>query len=185
MAVVAGNMPADLTVNNIKFTKKWSAFPDNATDKSEISNDIGGFKTLMIVGNKSAGAERRVGIWDRLNVNGNLHTTRDLILDGTNKWIIHTPNDGRKTMYIAPATDDLKSWKWGQGLELETNGNLVVKNLLKVSRGKDGWPAGWGGGIHTWDLKSDGTGMFNNLVVNGTLRVGGRDILAELDALKR
>src|SRR5581483_8433993 len=37
----------------IKFSDGWSGYPDN-TLGSEISNDTNGFKTLMIVGNKSA-----------------------------------------------------------------------------------------------------------------------------------
>lgn len=35
----------------------------------------------------------------------------NLILDGTNKWIFHSPDDGRKTLYVAPyGTSD---WNWG------------------------------------------------------------------------
>jgi Chaperone of endosialidase/Collagen triple helix repeat (20 copies) len=62
-------------INDIKFTKGWSGYPDGAADKAEISNDTGGFKTLMIVGNKAAGKERRVDVWDTLTVNGTLRTT--------------------------------------------------------------------------------------------------------------
>jgi hypothetical protein len=69
-------MMADGTVgindNKLRFSNKWSGFPDNATDQSEISNDSSDYKKLMIVGNKSAGAERRVGVWDRLDVHGAL-----------------------------------------------------------------------------------------------------------------
>ncbi|HEX8113249.1 MAG TPA: hypothetical protein VF516_36210 [Kofleriaceae bacterium] len=56
--------------NPIRFTSFWTGFADSATNRAEISNDTGGYKTLMIVGNKSAGHERRVGVWDRLDVNG-------------------------------------------------------------------------------------------------------------------
>jgi len=71
-------MMADGTVglnnNKLRFSNKWTGFPDNATDRSEISNDTSGFKELMIVGNKSGGGERRVGVWDTLNVHGTLNT---------------------------------------------------------------------------------------------------------------
>ena len=64
----------DLYVHGLKHSRNWTGYPDNATDKSEIANDTGHYKKLMIIGNKSAGAERRVGIWDRLDVHGKLVT---------------------------------------------------------------------------------------------------------------
>ena len=33
---------------------------------AEISNDTQLYKSLMLAGNRSAGAERRVSVWDRL-----------------------------------------------------------------------------------------------------------------------
>jgi hypothetical protein len=63
----------DVFLNNVKISKNWTGYPDGTTDKSEIANDIGGFKKLMIVGNKSGdGNTRKVGIWDQLDVHGNL-----------------------------------------------------------------------------------------------------------------
>ena len=58
--------------NPMKFSSRWSGFPDNKNNGSEIANDVNDYKQLMIVGNKSAGAERRVGVWDRLDVHGHL-----------------------------------------------------------------------------------------------------------------
>ena len=40
--------------------------------RAEISNDTDGYKALMIIGNKSAGLGRRVGVLDRLDVFGEL-----------------------------------------------------------------------------------------------------------------
>lgn len=54
----------------INFTSSWSGSPDNATNVSEITNDVGSYQQLMIVGNKAQGADRRVGIWDRLSIRG-------------------------------------------------------------------------------------------------------------------
>ena len=58
--------------NPIHFTAGWNGFPDVTTNRAEISNDTGTYRTLMIVGNRSAGIGRRVSIWDRLEVNGPL-----------------------------------------------------------------------------------------------------------------
>jgi hypothetical protein len=64
--------------NTLNFTSGWQSTPDPTTNVAEISNDTGTFKTLMIVGNKSAGTgERRVSIWDRLTVNGTLCVNGD------------------------------------------------------------------------------------------------------------
>jgi len=58
----------------IKFTDVWTGFPD-VSYGSEISNDTGGYKTLMIIGNRSAGLGRRVSVWDRFEVNGTAYST--------------------------------------------------------------------------------------------------------------
>jgi hypothetical protein len=72
---IAGGLRILTGSNPIRFTPAWSGFPDAATNQAEISNDIGTYKTLMIVGNKSAGLGRRVSVWDRLEINGTLVTT--------------------------------------------------------------------------------------------------------------
>ena len=56
------------TINNIKFSSKWSSYPDGAIDKSEISNDTENFKSLMIGGNKSGKGLRRVSMWDQVAI---------------------------------------------------------------------------------------------------------------------
>jgi hypothetical protein len=68
---------------NVKFSKMWTAYPDDKTDAAEISNDTENYKQLMIVGNKSAGGVRQVGVWDQLNVNGTLQTNGKLCVGQT------------------------------------------------------------------------------------------------------
>lgn len=68
--------------NPIRFASQWSGFPDekDKLNQAEISNDTDRFKTLMIVGNRSASLKktdgktdiRRVSVWDRLEVHGEL-----------------------------------------------------------------------------------------------------------------
>ena len=77
---LTASVDGSVTTNGIKFTKAWTGSPDNARDRSEISNDAGNFKSLMIVGNRSAGAERRVSLWDRLDVNGTLNVAGNTVL---------------------------------------------------------------------------------------------------------
>src|SRR5215217_5442745 len=67
---VTGNVEFLSGTNPIRVSSGWTGFPDAVTNQAEISNDTGTYKTLMIVGNRSAGVGRRVSIWDRLEVNG-------------------------------------------------------------------------------------------------------------------
>jgi hypothetical protein len=70
--------------NPIRFTSGWSDFPAGAVNQAEISNDASGYKTLMIVGNRSSDAGvRRVSVWDRLEVNGNMLTTGNVQFNGS------------------------------------------------------------------------------------------------------
>lgn len=64
-----GNLPPN---NGITFTNAWSSNAD--ANNSEISNDRGSFKQLMIVGNSSAnGSTRRVGLWDQVQIGGSTY----------------------------------------------------------------------------------------------------------------
>ena len=59
--------------NPILFSSIWRASTENSPNNAEISNDVSGYKSLMIVGNKSKdGKTRRVSVYDRLEVNGPL-----------------------------------------------------------------------------------------------------------------
>jgi hypothetical protein len=58
-------------------------------------------------------------------------TKRDIKFTGNNNWIFHTPNDGRHTMYIAPSRSrGNQNWNWGNSLQLEPNGDVVIKGNL-------------------------------------------------------
>ncbi len=67
---IAGKFTVTGNSNPFNFTSSWSFSPDNASNVSEISNDAVNYRQLMIVGNKAQGADRRVGIWDRLSIHG-------------------------------------------------------------------------------------------------------------------
>ena len=79
-------MMADGTVgindNKLRFSNKWTGFPDNAIDQSEISNDTD--MGLMIVGNRlnDKNKPRTVGIWDVLNVNGQTNMNGNAQVNG-------------------------------------------------------------------------------------------------------
>ncbi|MBL8485082.1 MAG: tail fiber domain-containing protein [Rhodocyclaceae bacterium] len=71
-----------MDTNPIRLSTRWSGFPDPRTNGAEIANDTETYKTLMIIGNKSAGDVRRVAVWDRLDVNGTLFVSAALTANG-------------------------------------------------------------------------------------------------------
>jgi hypothetical protein len=80
---VAGELQILTDPNTIHFTSVWQGWPSAHVGHAEISNDTGQYKTLMIVGNYSADTSvRRVSVWDRLEVNGNLSVTNNVEVAG-------------------------------------------------------------------------------------------------------
>lgn len=79
MVVNAGADHIDLK-SKIRLSGKWTDSP-SATN-SEIANDTVTHKKLMIVGNKSAGGVRKVGVWDHLDVHGNQVISGNLTVNG-------------------------------------------------------------------------------------------------------
>lgn len=63
--------------NNIEFNSGHTGWVNHTNDRSEIANDRGHYKTLMLLGNKSAGMGRRVSVWDRFEVNGTFVNNSD------------------------------------------------------------------------------------------------------------
>ena len=174
------NVFVNMSTNPLKFSSKWSGFPDGINNGSEISNDTADYKKLMIIGNKSAGAERRVGIWDRLDVHGtlgvdgaafvgNAFISNDVIMSGDNSWILHTPNDGRKQLYVAPGKDG-GNWDWSKQTQFMPDGNIIASGTVDAAgftvRGQ---PLATGGGAVDFDAFSNG----NNAKFSAGWVVGG------------
>jgi hypothetical protein len=63
---------------------------------------------------------------------GNLSVGDNVILDGNNGWILHTPNDGRKQMYVAPRTADGKDWDWSKQTQFQADGSVDFSNEVRL-----------------------------------------------------
>ncbi len=74
-------------------------------------------------------------IWTAGNLSsGSMNTGGDLILDGDNKWIFHTPeSENRRTMYVAPLKADKKDWNWGASTQFHNNGDVYVPGSLSTA----------------------------------------------------
>jgi hypothetical protein len=105
-------------IGGVKFANVWSNTQDseNGINGSSIVNDTTGFKNLMIVGNRSAGATtgstRNVSIWDDLTVAGNI-TSKNIVA-------------GNITSLNMPSTGPYNV-KFGDGKCLDSTGNLLTQ----------------------------------------------------------
>ena len=80
--------------------------------------------------------------------NGNAHHKGDIIMDGGNNWIFHTPDDGRHHLYIAPSkTKGKGDWNWNNQFRLQNDGSAHVHGSLNVRNPKNGNNPS-GGGTH-------------------------------------
>jgi len=88
--------------------------------------------------------------------NGNAHHKGDIIMDGGNNWIFHTPDDGRHHMYIAPSrTKGRSDWNWDKQFRLQNDGSAHVSGTLNVKNPKNGNnPTGWGTHFN-WQNKAE------------------------------
>lgn len=165
------------STNNMNFTSAWQSTPDKANNVSEISNDTGNFKTLMIVGNKSAGAERRVGVWDRLEVNGFLQGKGDANFTGNTRMSSVGRDSGDWfRIYGTPANGTAVY----NGMSINDNGGLCVGGWDKVPQGelrvknKDGTLTQLNVGGTSKNTVSGDTTFNNNVTLKaGQLCMGG------------
>jgi hypothetical protein len=54
----------------------------------------------------------------------------DVLIPGSNAWLLHTPDDGRTTMYIAPYVGS--DWNWGVASEFYNDGSVLFKGRMRV-----------------------------------------------------
>ena len=134
---VQGNLEVLSASNPIRLSSAWSGFPDPVTNRAEISNDTATYKTLMIVGNKSAGMGRRVSVWDRLEVNGNLSVTGVATKPGGGWW--SASSDIRLKKNVKPLKGSLErllrlrgvSFEWKRP---EEQGNLTDPQMGLIAQ---------------------------------------------------
>jgi hypothetical protein len=124
--------------NPIRFSSKWTRFPDDKTNGAEICNDTDYHKTLMIVGNKSNGGGRRVSIWDILEVGGSFQ-----INNNGNTFKINTVGN-KVEFFLAKSThgdnrtiswDGDNNWDAPSDEKLKTNINIetgILPRLLQI-----------------------------------------------------
>lgn len=132
----------NIYTNNLKISSNWTGYPDTGSQFSEIANDTSNYKQLMIVGNKSAGGQRQIGMWDNININGLLSVNGSSRFNGDVSLQSNASisGDGRiylssgEMIYLQPKSGVLIAKNNGstgtlttQG-DIKTNGKFCINN---------------------------------------------------------
>lgn len=76
-----------------------------------------------------------------MNVQGNANVKGDIVFNGGNNWIMHTPDDKRHTLYIAPSkTKGKGDWNWAKQTRFLSNGEVILNNGKHGTYNRTGWP---------------------------------------------
>lgn len=88
------------------------------------------------------GETRAIMNADALNVTNGLNVKGNLVLgEGKekNKWILHTPDDDRKSLYIAFRNKDLAGgkgdWDWEKQVQVTSTGDVSMNGNLSINKG--------------------------------------------------
>ncbi len=109
----------------------------------------GGGVLAINYGNDFKGGVR---VDSQATVRGNLNVGDNVIMEGDNSWILHTPDDGRKNLFVAPRTADKKDWDWGKQTKFNADGSVEFSGPVTVQ----GKPIGASGAPQTVFAKPDG-----------------------------
>lgn len=191
--------------NVLRVGSAWTGelHPDPRT--AEISNDTQLYKSLMLAGNRSAGAERRVSVWDRLDVNGSTYSHG---IDISAEVADHLTNDGvfyrwQGQAYIG--VDDnlyIRDTNSGQiRMHFDTDGGVFKTDVLRLGDkwrlsaigdhdGNDDWlrlmnadNSGYRGGLAAKTLWTEKTGVMSDLRLKDNIREIG-DAIGKLKLLR-
>jgi microcystin-dependent protein len=60
---------------------------------------------------------------DGVNVKGNLRLGQG---NTKNEWVLHTPDDDRKSLFIAPLNKQTGNWEWGKQIQIQSTGDVDI-----------------------------------------------------------
>jgi Chaperone of endosialidase len=108
--------------NPVRFDLGYTNFASKGSLNAEISNDIGTFQCLMLVGNTSRGpgwSDRWVGVWDSLDVANDLYVGGALWKKFGDAWLAinYGPN---------------KAWAYWSDARLKSDVQTIPSSLSKV-----------------------------------------------------
>ncbi|WP_228728554.1 hypothetical protein [Chryseobacterium endalhagicum] len=90
---------------------------------------------LQLLRNGNVGIGTHDPVW-KLDVNGDSRF-RDIISGGSNSWVFHTPDDNRKSLYIAPRNSADTNWEWDKSFLINgENGNALLNGKFEAKEVK-------------------------------------------------
>ena len=129
---VTGSFIGDLKLSG-RFLPGYQSWDTNITGDggAAIVNDNNSFQTLMILGNRSAGGDREVRMWDNVSINKNLDVTGTLTTEGSTT-LGNGTGDSTTVAGDLTVNGNLKSWPEGNYCILVSttaaNCNLQINN---------------------------------------------------------
>ncbi|MFA5320863.1 MAG: tail fiber domain-containing protein [Candidatus Omnitrophota bacterium] len=147
------DMYVNTAANPLLLSSNWQNYPNGASNRAEISNDTGTYKTLMIVGNRSNdGSTRRVSVWDKLEVHGTLSVSGSSSIGGEmigtmasgygqaryiagSYGIIHRNDGSNYYILLTNAGDQSGSWNSLRPFRINNSTGYVYVSNLTVNDG--------------------------------------------------
>jgi len=106
-----------------------STFKGLVTAEDELvvnkAGSFGSIRSKGLVTGEDVSASRHIIARGNANISG------DIAFTGANKWIVHTPDDNRRIMYIAPGNEK-GEWMWDKQTQFLNNGNVQLSGGLML-----------------------------------------------------
>ena len=124
------NVPSGKAIN-IRDQFHGMQFSDDV-DGPSVYGYAGG--KLRVAGNARGETPVDALKWDRtgVKITGNAFVGDNVVMSGNNSWILHTPDDGRKQLYVAPGTDGA-NWDWSKQTQFMPDGNVNVSGNITAA----------------------------------------------------
>ena len=130
---------------------------ENNTEENVLNNQIFITKKDIETGiNTNYVDTSKLNVSNNIDVKNNAYVGKNIIIGNEgNKWILHSPDDNRKSLFIAPFVNG--KWDWSKQLHIKSDGivlqdgnlnikgNIISNKSLNVKGGKSVHnPNGWG-----------------------------------------
>jgi len=95
-----------------------------------LVHDFGDKLTINYEGDYKGG----VKINGNIDANGGVGVKNDIHFTGGNNWTLHTPDDKRHILYLAPSTAyGNENWNWGKQTRFHPNGNIDTRGTITAN----------------------------------------------------
>ena len=121
------------------------------------------------------GVGRYLTVSKDINAKASLGVGGDIIFSGGNNWIVHTPDDGRHDLYLAPSETLMQGdWNFGKGFTFGGGGDMNVPGNINIGTKSTGAVVAINGGDYVASRLSikpsgPGAGWYTEIQADDTL----------------